>query len=98
MVPQAKSQREARSWVTSQRKFIADPGQVSVEINIMAVVTEPERTAAASFTSVPRTLTASLSPAIAGALFSLSWQVAPLTICGCLKISYDFLSYGNFDI
>src|SRR3984893_8677524 len=37
---------------------------------VMAVVTEAERTAAASFTSVPRSLAASLSPAIAGALFS----------------------------
>jgi hypothetical protein len=37
---------------------------------VMAVVTETERTAAASFTSVPRSLAASLSPAIAGALFS----------------------------
>ena len=39
--------------------------------HVMAVVTEAERTAAASFTSVPRSLAASLSPAIAGALFSL---------------------------
>jgi MFS family permease len=36
---------------------------------VMAAVTEAERTAAASFTSVPRSLAASLSPALAGALF-----------------------------
>jgi MFS family permease len=36
---------------------------------VMALVTDAERTSAARFTSVPRSLAASLSPAIAGALF-----------------------------
>jgi hypothetical protein len=53
---------------------------------VMAVVTEAERTAAASFTSVPRSLAASLSPAIAGALYSLC-QASPLIVCGALKIA-----------
>jgi MFS family permease len=60
---------------------------------VMAVVTEAERTAAASFTSVPRSLAASLSPAIAGALFSLPWQASPLIVCGALKIAYDLLLF-----
>ena len=63
---------------------------------VMAVVTEAERTAAASFTSVPRSLAASLSPAIAGALFSLSWQASPLIVCGALKIVYDLLLLNQF--
>jgi MFS family permease len=63
---------------------------------VMAVVTEAERTAAASFTSVPRSLAASLSPALAGALFSLSWQASPLVICGALKIIYDLLLLKEF--
>lgn len=63
---------------------------------VMAVVTEPERTAAASFTSVPRSLAASVSPALAGALFSLSWQASPLIICGALKIAYDLLLLRQF--
>jgi MFS family permease len=63
---------------------------------VMAVVTEAERTAAASFTSVPRSLAASLSPAIAGALFSLSWQTSPLIVCGALKIAYDLLLLNQF--
>ena len=63
---------------------------------VMAVVTEAERTAAASFTSVPRSLAASLSPAIAGALFSLSWQASPLIVCGALKIAYDLLLLNQF--
>lgn len=39
---------------------------------VMAVVTEAERSAAASFTSVPRSLASSASPALAGALFAAS--------------------------
>ena len=54
---------------------------------VMAVVTEAERTAAASFTSVPRHLAASLSPAIAGGPYSLSCQASPLIVCGVLKIA-----------
>jgi MFS family permease len=63
---------------------------------VMAVVTAAERTAAASLTSVPRSLAASLSPAIAGALFSLSWQASPLIVCGALKIAYDLLLLNQF--
>lgn len=63
---------------------------------VMAVVTESERTAAASFTSVPRSLAASLSPAIAGALFALPWSASPLILCGTLKIAYDLALLSQF--
>lgn len=63
---------------------------------VMAVVKESERTAAASFTSVPRSLAASLSPALAGGLFSWPWAGAPLVICGGLKIIYDLLLFWQF--
>ncbi len=63
---------------------------------VMAVVTEAERTAAASFTSVPRSLAASLSPALAGAMLGVSFQAWPLVICGVLKISYDLLLLLQF--
>ena len=56
---------------------------------VMAVVTPPERSAAASFTSVPRSLAAAASPAIAGALFAAGFEAWPLVICGVLKIVYD---------
>ncbi len=56
---------------------------------VMAVVTPPERPAAASVTSVPRSLAAALSPAIAGALFAAGLEAWPLIICGVLKIAYD---------
>ena len=56
---------------------------------VMAVVTPPERAAAASVTSVPRSLAAALSPALAGALFAAGYAAWPLVICGVLKILYD---------
>jgi MFS family permease len=63
---------------------------------VMAVVTPPERAAAASVTAVPRSLAAALSPSIAGALFSLSLFGWPFVICGVLKISYDLLLLASF--
>jgi MFS family permease len=63
---------------------------------VMAVVTEAERAAAASFTSVPRSLAAALSPALAGALFAASFRALPLVICGVLKIVYDVLLLVQF--
>jgi len=56
---------------------------------VMAVVTPPERPAAASFTSVPRSLAAAASPVIAGALFAAGHDAWPLIICGVLKVLYD---------
>ena len=63
---------------------------------VMAVVTVPERAAAASFTSVPRSLAAAASPAMAGALFVASFRAWPLIICGALKIIYDLLLLIQF--
>ncbi|MCA1489460.1 MFS transporter [Sinorhizobium alkalisoli] len=63
---------------------------------VMAVVTEAERAAAASFTSVPRSLAAAASPALAGALFAASSRAWPLLICGALKIVYDLLLLMQF--
>ena len=54
---------------------------------VMAVVTPPERPAAASVTAVPRSFASSLSPALAGAHDIL--QRAALVVCGALKIIYD---------
>jgi MFS family permease len=63
---------------------------------VMAVVTEAERAAAASFTSVPRSLAAAASPALAGALFAASYRAWPFLICGALKITYDLLLLMQF--
>ena len=63
---------------------------------VMAVVTPPERPAAASLTAVPRSLAAALSPALAGALFEAGHVAMPLIICGVLKIGYDFALLWTF--
>jgi predicted MFS family arabinose efflux permease len=63
---------------------------------VMAVVTEAERAAAASFTSVPRSLAAAVSPALAGALFAASFRAWPFLICAALKITYDVLLLLQF--
>ncbi len=56
---------------------------------VMAVVTPPERPAAASVTTVPRSLAASLSPALAGLMLGTPYSGLPLVICGALKLAYD---------
>lgn len=63
---------------------------------VMAVVTPPERAAAASFTAVPRSLAAALSPSLGGALFAAGWLAAPLIACGALKIVYDLALWRAF--
>jgi MFS family permease len=63
---------------------------------VMAVVSEAERPAAASVTSVPRSLAAAASPALAGALFAASLPALPFLLCGALKIAYDLLLLVQF--
>ncbi|HEX9179930.1 MAG TPA: MFS transporter [Burkholderiales bacterium] len=63
---------------------------------VMAVVTPPERAAAASFTSVPRSLAAAVSPTLTGALFAAGSLAAPLVACGLLKIAYDLALFAAF--
>ncbi len=58
---------------------------------VMAVVTPAERTAAASITSVPRSLASAISPSIAGWLLTLSGFGWPLVIGGAIKAVYDLL-------
>jgi MFS family permease len=63
---------------------------------VMAVVTEAERAAAASLTSVPRSLASAVSPTLAGTLMAASFHAWPLVICGGLKIAYDLLLLLQF--
>ena len=63
---------------------------------VMAVVTPPERAAAASYTAVPRSLASALSPTLGGALFAAGWISAPLVLCGLLKIGYDLTLWRAF--
>lgn len=63
---------------------------------VMAVVTPPERAAAASFTAVPRSLASAISPAFAGAMLASPFPGLPLVICGVLKIVYDVALLYSF--
>jgi len=63
---------------------------------VMAVVTPAERPAAASVTSVPRSLASATSPLLSGYLLGLSTFGWPLVIGGVLKGAYDLLLLGMF--
>jgi MFS family permease len=63
---------------------------------VMAIVTPQERAAAASVTSVPRSLAAAASPALAGYLLSVSTFGWPLVVGGAVKIVYDLLLLALF--
>jgi predicted MFS family arabinose efflux permease len=63
---------------------------------VMAVVTPRERPAAASLTSVPRSLASAVGPMMAGYLFLLSGFGWPLLIAGILKSSYDLALLAMF--
>jgi predicted MFS family arabinose efflux permease len=58
---------------------------------VMAVVTPPERPAAASITSAPRSIAGAASPIFAGYLLGLSSFGWPLIISGGLNSLYDLL-------
>ena len=58
---------------------------------VMAIVSLAERPAAASITSVPRSLASAASPFLAGWMLTLSSFGWPLLAAGGLKIVYDLL-------
>jgi MFS family permease len=63
---------------------------------VMAIVLPHERPAAASLTTVPRSLAAAASPALAGYLLGISSFGWPLVVGGTVKIIYDLLLLGLF--
>jgi MFS family permease len=63
---------------------------------VMAVVPPAERPAAASVTSVPRSLAAAASPVLAGWMLGLSTFAWPLVVAGGLKIAYDLMFLALF--
>ena len=58
---------------------------------VMAIVSPAERPAAASITSVPRSLASAVGPLLAGYLLGISTFGWPLVAAGGLKIVYDVL-------
>ena len=63
---------------------------------VMAIVPPAERPAAASITSVPRSLASAISPFLSGYLLGASSFGWPLLIAGSVKIIYDLLLLGMF--
>jgi MFS family permease len=63
---------------------------------VMAIVTPAERPAAASVTTVPRSLAAAASPFLSGYLLGLSAFGWPLVAAGTLKIAYDLALLAMF--
>jgi MFS family permease len=57
----------------------------------MAIVSPGERAAAASITSVPRSLASAISPLVAGYLLGVSSFGWSLVVAGGVKIVYDML-------
>jgi len=63
---------------------------------VMAIVTPAERPAAASITSVPRSLASAMSPFLAGWMLGVSSFGWPLVVAGGVKIVYDLLLLAMF--
>jgi MFS family permease len=64
---------------------------------LMAVVSPDERSAAAGVTGIARSIGASLSPVLAGAMLSMpAFFSAPFFLAGGLKVVYDLLLFRNF--
>ena len=63
---------------------------------VMAIVQPEERPAAASITSVPRSLASAVSPLLAGYLLGISTFGWPLVAAGGVKIAYDLMLLAMF--
>jgi MFS family permease len=63
---------------------------------VMAIATPEERPAAASITSVPRSLAAAISPFLSGYLLGMSTFGWPLIVGGGVKVAYDMLLLAKF--
>ena len=63
---------------------------------VMAIVSPAERPAAASITSVPRSLASAISPLLSGYLLGLSSFGWPLVAAGSVKIVYDLLLFAVY--
>ena len=63
---------------------------------VMAVVEESDRTPAAGFTNVSRTVASSVSPSLAGYVMDNVWLGLPFLAAGTLKLVYDFTLYAVF--
>jgi MFS family permease len=63
---------------------------------LMSAVPESDRTPAAGFTNVSRSIAQTFSPSIAGYAIATLWLGAPFVIAGGLKVAYDLSLYKIF--
>ncbi len=63
---------------------------------VMAIVEESDRTAAAGFTNVSRSVASAVSPSIAGYAIANLWIGLPFVAAGSFKLAYDLLVYRSF--
>src|SRR5207245_6703991 len=63
---------------------------------LMSVVPESDRTPAAGFTNVSRSIAQTFSPSIAGYAIATLWLGSPFIIAGGLKMAYDLSLYKLF--
>ncbi|TMI08263.1 MFS transporter [Candidatus Bathyarchaeota archaeon] len=63
---------------------------------LMSVVPETDRTPAAGFTNVSRSIAQTFSPSIAGYTIATLWLGSPFVIAGGLKLVYDLSLYKIF--
>jgi MFS family permease len=63
---------------------------------LMSVVPEADRTPAAGFTNVSRSIAQTFSPSIAGYAIATLWLGSPFVIAGGLKVIYDLSLYKIF--
>src|SRR3989441_4721256 len=63
---------------------------------LMSVVPETDRTPAAGFTNVSRSIAQTFSPSIAGYAIATLWLGSPFVIAGGLKVVYDLSLYTIF--
>jgi MFS family permease len=63
---------------------------------VMGVVEDHEREAAATITTLWRTVTQAISPAVTGWVMQTIALSAPFAIGGALKILYDLLLFATF--
>ena len=62
----------------------------------MSVVPETDRTPAAGFTNVSRSIAQTPSPSLAGYTIAALWLGSPFVIAGGLKVAYDLSLYKIF--
>ncbi len=78
------------------RAFLSQMDVPTRSSYVMAIVLPEERPAAASITSVPRSLASSVGPFVAGWLLGLSPFGWPLVAAGAVKIAYDLMLLAAF--